>query len=61
MHPPLPGDKPAGFIGLVAGALSIFVVIYTIVLLTNKKFEGHRAAGAQHSPPAAGAPAPAPH
>ena len=62
MHPPLPGDKPAGFIGLAAGAVSIFVIVYAIVLLTNKKFEGHRAAGAQHSPaPAATAPAPAQH
>jgi hypothetical protein len=63
MHPPLPGDKAAGFIGLVAGAVSILIVVYAIVLLTNKKFEGHGAAPAagQHAPPAAAAPAPGGH
>jgi hypothetical protein len=59
MHPPLPGDKSAAFIGLVAGAVSILVVVYAIVLLTNRKFEAHSAA--PHTPPAAGASAPAPH
>jgi hypothetical protein len=59
MHPPLPGDKSAGFIGLVAGSISILIVVYAIVLLTNRKFEGHAAAPAsgQHAPPAAGATA----
>ncbi|MFN2567792.1 MAG: hypothetical protein ABR499_22590 [Gemmatimonadaceae bacterium] len=55
MHPPLPGDKSAGFIGLIAGAVSIFIVVYAIVLLTNRKFESHGRAAAH--PPAAGAPA----
>ena len=36
MHPPLPGDKSAGFIGLAAGTVSIFVIVYAIVLLTTK-------------------------
>jgi hypothetical protein len=59
MHPPLPGDKSAAFIGLVAGAVSIFVVVYAIVLLTNRKFEAHSAA--PHAPAPPGATAPAPH
>jgi len=59
MHPPLPGDKSAGFIGLVAGSISILIIVYIVVLLTNRKFEGHAAgpAAGQHAPPAAGAPA----
>jgi hypothetical protein len=61
MHPPLPGDKSAGFIGLVAGAVSILIVVYAIVLLTNRSFEGHAAAApGQHAPPAAGQAAPSP-
>jgi hypothetical protein len=61
MHPPLPEDKKAGYIGLIAGLLSILVTVVVIVELTNRKFESH--AAAPHAPPAAGAPAsaPAPH
>ena len=58
MHPPLPEDKKAGYIGLIAGLLSILVTVVVIVELTNRKFESH--AAAPHTPPAAGAPAPAP-
>ena len=42
-----PQDKRAAFIGLIAGAIGIFAVMYTITMLTNKKFEGHRPAAAQ--------------
>ena len=61
MHPPLPGDKAAGFTGLVVGVVAIFIILFTIVELTNKKFErreGHRPAAA-HGAPAGAAPAPA--
>ena len=57
MHPPLPGDKRAAFIGLVAAAVSILVVVYAIVLLTNRAFEGHAPAPAAATPAGATAAA----
>jgi hypothetical protein len=59
MHPPLPEDKRAGYIGLVAGLVSIIIAVVVIVELTNRSFDSH--AAAPHGPPPAGAPAPAPH
>jgi hypothetical protein len=61
MHPPLPPDKRAGYLGLIAGLVSIIITVILIVELTNRKFDSHEAA--PHSPPPAGqsAPAPAPH
>ena len=44
MAPPLPGDKKAGFTGLVVGAIVIFCLMYSIVLLTNRHYAG-RASG----------------
>ena len=44
-----PEDKKAALTGLVITAVSLFVLAYSIVLLTNRKF-----AGAEHQP---GAPA----
>jgi hypothetical protein len=41
------GDKRAAFVGLIAGAIGIFAVLYAITMLTNKKFEGHRPAAAE--------------
>jgi hypothetical protein len=58
MHPPLPEDKRAGYIGLIAGLVSIIITVIVIVELTNRSFDSH--AAAPHSPPPAGAPAPAP-
>jgi hypothetical protein len=58
MHPPLPEDKRAGYIGLIAGLVSIVITVVVIVELTNRKFDSH--AAAPHGPPPAGAPAPAP-
>jgi hypothetical protein len=49
------GDAKAAFTGLIGGAIVLLVIMYGIVLLTNKKFEGHSAAA-----PAAATPA-APH
>jgi hypothetical protein len=57
MQPPLPGDKTAGFIGLIAGFLSILIAVVVIVQLTNRKFETHGAA--PHAPPNAAPHAPA--
>jgi hypothetical protein len=59
MAHPLPEDKKAGYIGLVAGFLTILITIVVIVELTSRKFESHTAA--PHAPPAAGTAAPAPH
>jgi predicted cobalt transporter CbtA len=59
MSHPLPQDKTAGYVGLVAGLVSIIITVVIIVELTNRKFESH--AAAPHAPPAAEAPAPAPH
>ncbi len=36
-------DKPAAFKGLIVTAVLLFVMAYSIVLLTNKQFEGHSA------------------
>lgn len=59
MAHPLPEDKKAGYIGLIAGLVSIIIIVVTIVELTNRKFESH--AATPHAPPPAGASAPAPH
>jgi hypothetical protein len=58
MHPPLPQDKRAGFLGLIAGFISILITVIVIVELTNRKFDSHTAA--PHAPTPAGATAPAP-
>ncbi|MDQ3998536.1 MAG: hypothetical protein M3303_16115 [Gemmatimonadota bacterium] len=70
MQPPLPGDKVAGYFGMVAGFVMILVTVFVITKLTSRSFASH--AAAPHSPPPAGAkaptaqpgapaPAPAPH
>jgi hypothetical protein len=59
MAHPLPEDKSAGYLGLVAGLVSIIITVVVIVELTNRKFDSH--GPAPHAPPPAGAPAPAPH
>ena len=46
-------DARAAFMGLIFGAIALFAIMYAVVQLTNKKFEGHAAA----APPAAGAAA----
>ena len=50
------GDARAAFMGLIFGAITLLVLVYTIVQLTNKKFEGHSAAGAPASTSAPAAP-----
>ena len=39
-------DMRAAFTGLIAGVIALLAVVITIVMLTNKKFEGHEAAPA---------------
>jgi predicted cobalt transporter CbtA len=56
MQPPLPGDKVAGYVGMVAGFVMILVTVFVITRLTSRSFESH--AAAPHGPPPAGAPAP---
>lgn len=41
MSAPQPGDKSAGFTGLILGAIAIFLVMFAIVRLTNAKYAGH--------------------
>ena len=41
-------DTSAAFFGLIGGALFIGLILYGIVLLTNKKFESEKAEGAAH-------------
>ena len=57
MSAPQPGDKSAGFIGLILGSIAIFVIVFAIVRLTNAKYAGHE----EGETPAATAPAPAGH
>ena len=49
-------DMRAAFTGLIVGALALLAVVVTIVMLTNRKFEGHGEAPA-HGAPGAAAPA----
>ena len=47
-------DMRAAFTGLIVGAIALLAVVVAIVMLTNRKFEGHGEA------PAAGAHGAAP-
>jgi hypothetical protein len=50
-------DMRAAFTGLIAGAIVLLLVVTGIVMLTNRKFEGHEAAPAgAHAPAAPGTP-----
>jgi len=57
MSAPHPGDKSAGFTGLILGAIAIFLIVFTIVRLTNAKYNNEKAEAAPATAPAA-APAP---
>jgi glucose uptake protein GlcU len=47
----------AAFTGLIGGVIALLLVVTGIVMLTNKKYEGHEAAPAgAHAPAAPGAP-----
>jgi len=52
MAAPLPGDKSAGYTGLIVGGIAVFLIAWGIVHLTNKKYEGEKAgspAAAEHT------------
>jgi hypothetical protein len=40
MSAPQPGDKSAGFTGLILGSIAIFVLVFAIVRITNAKYSG---------------------
>jgi hypothetical protein len=46
MSAPQAGDKSAGFIGLILGAIAIFVLLFAIVRLTNAHYAREKAEGA---------------
>ena len=48
MSAPLPGDKRAGYMGLIFGAIAVGAILWGISHLTNRKFDAHEAAAAQH-------------
>lgn len=37
-------DARAAFMGLIFGAIALLAIVYVIIQLTNKKFEGHSSA-----------------
>ena len=45
MAAPLPGDKKAGFMGLIIGSIAIGAIVVGITYLTNRKFDAHDGAG----------------
>lgn len=47
MSAPQPGDKSAGFTGLILGAIAIFVICFGVVRLTNAHFENKASHGAE--------------
>ena len=40
MAAPLPEDKKAGFTGLIVGAIVLFCVMFSIVMITNRHYAG---------------------
>ena len=59
MSAPLPGDKAAGYWGLVVASAFLLLVLGGIVKWTNIQFAGHGPAAA-HAPAAGQSPAAAP-
>jgi hypothetical protein len=45
MSAPQPGDKSAAFTGLILGAITIFVIVFSIVRITNARYAGHGEGG----------------
>ena len=43
MSAPQPGDKSAGFSGMILGAIALFVILFGIVRMTNAKYAGEHA------------------
>ena len=42
MAAPLPGDKRAGYMGLIFGGIAVFLIAWGIVHLTNKSYANER-------------------
>lgn len=42
-----PEDRKAAFTGLIVGAVALFIIGFTIVQLTNRKFAGHEQPAAE--------------
>jgi hypothetical protein len=42
MSAPQPGDKSAGFSGLILGAIALFVLLFGIVRMTNASYAGEK-------------------
>jgi hypothetical protein len=51
MQMPLPGDKGAAYTGFVIAVVSLLIILGTMVVLTNRKFEGHTAGASQQQHP----------
>lgn len=47
-HEKQQSDMGAAFMGLIGGTVLIGVVLYAVVLWTNKQFESHKTGGATH-------------
>lgn len=45
MSAPHPGDKSAGFIGLILGAIALFVILFAIVRMTNASYNNEHEGG----------------
>ena len=48
MAAPLPGDKRAGYLGLIFGAIAVGAIVWGISHLTNRSYDAHEGAGAEH-------------
>jgi hypothetical protein len=59
MAHPLPEDKRAAFVGLIAGLVAIIATVVVISQITARSFASH--SPVPHAAPAAGQPAPVPH
>ncbi len=60
MSGPQPGDKSAGFSGLILGAIGIFVIVFAIVRITSAHKDKEKAEGGERPSAPAAAPATAP-
>lgn len=53
-------DLGAALTGLIVGAVALFIIVFTIVKLTNSSFAGEHEAAAAPAATTTGTPAPAP-
>ncbi len=49
-HTEAPSDRKAAFTGLIAGAIAVFIILFTTVKLTNAQFAAEH--GEKHAPEA---------